>query len=182
MKLYDLIARIATVNKTTLEKYNIDLHKQRLVVKSLKHLEDGGEFDRNTEVVLYANTREVMGSQTYYYNRTIINDNLWPDDHTPRVSLEAINQTSLIQALIDLDDNLVNKDLLTEIKNNNETNLTLHYTTTNPVDKDAFVSINCVGYYGISNLIVEVDVNEPIRLDEVLVGGELDGFDQTIEP
>ncbi len=181
MKLYDLIDRIATVNKVTLEKHNIDLHKQRLVVKSLLPLDANHETERNTEVTLYANTHEVMGSQTYFYNRVIINDVIWPEEHHPRISLSDVNEKGLLQTLLDTNDPLIDEELVTELLNNEETNLTLHYTSVQTIDTDAYVSINCIGYYGIANLIVDIDEGQPIRLDDVLLGGELDGFDQSKE-
>lgn len=178
MKLYDLIEQVATANAPTLERYNIDLHKQRLKVKQLETLENHPS-GRNTMVILYANTNEVVGSQSYFYNRTTIDNKIWPEDHLPRVKRSDVNEKGLLQAILDIEDPKVDEDFVMELLNNDETNLTLHYSLTNPVDQDAYVSINCIGYYGIANLVVEIDSTEPIRLDDVLLGGILDGFYQT---
>lgn len=179
MRLVDLIDRVATVNAASLAHHGIDLHRQNLKVTAIEALDPGHHTDRNTCITLYANTKEVLGSQQYFYNRTDISNLLWTANHSPSVTLADIQEVGLTQALLNLDDSKINVTLLTEIHEYlPETNLSIHYAAGVSEDLNAFVKIDCLGYFGQCPVHLIIDEHNPVRLDEILLGGDLDGFDQ----
>lgn len=183
MNLTTLIDMIIAANQTTLEKYKVDLHNEKLSLVEISEAGDIPEAEgRNTRVTLKANGSRVRGTRDYFYNRMDVSG-IYPEDSSITLKLSDVESVGLIDALIATEDESLDLELLGRISDDPETKVVLDYSPDVEIDYDAQIIVSGLVYYGTINvtLIVDVEVKEPLDLSDLLQGDFLDGFDQ-IDP
>lgn len=178
MRLFDLIELVIETNQNVLDRYRVDLHRERPVIRGLWSLDEHHPSERNTGVTLFVNTDRVKGEQTYFYNRIDIRGVVWPYSHHPVLQMEDVLRDGVYESLLALQDPLIDYDLLKEIFEGSFTEMDVLYQSTTSVDPHAFISVNSIGYYGVASIVLEgiPSEHEVVHLSLVVDNTVLDGF------